>query len=237
MGRQAVLAIVETTIAGEQPLNYIDADTTFPWGGKLKIFVDGTESAIGSALINAISNISPTNTRITEINILAQTPMGSAGVDPYTFFANSNLTIWIDWANGNVQWQGRWLNGPEYQLDNGSTTQPGCSTYQGSQAISAVGNTTITLTARSFRGSTYAGFGLGPNLTLETGPNREILKLPIFADGSDANRPATNSYTITTDDGLSVTATSTPSAQISTVDGIKTISFKLPSASFISVCE
>jgi hypothetical protein len=210
MGRQAVLAIVETRIAG---LNYIDAGTTFPLGGKLKIFVDGTESAIGSALINAISNISPTNTRITEINILAQTPMDFAGVDPYTFFAHSNLTIWIDWANGNVQWQGRWLNGPESQLDNSATTQPGYSTYQGSQAISAAGNTTITLLPRS-----SLTWQRGPDLTLETGPNREILKLPIFAYASAAQRPTTNSYTITTDDGVTVTAAPTPSVP---VDGVK----------------
>ena len=60
----------------------------------------------------------------------------------------------------------------------------------------------------------------GPTLTLEVDTNRNIVKLPIFYSGTNRTPTAgldAVSYTITTDDGINVTAAPTPPAETPTV--------------------
>ena len=231
MSKKALLAVTETTIGqgfsdDYNTRGYIDASmvssrTTGSARGGIKVFVNGSTSGAGSALIDAINAISASNTRITEINIVAENSKEVGNRDgKYVFVYDANLTIWIDWVALTVQWQGMWRQGSVDML-NSNIEKPGYSVYQGSQAIEALGS---NVTIGALKGTTgyHGGLGGGPNLYLETGPNGNILKLPIFSRFSysswtGGSRPSLNSYTITTDTGINVTAAPTPPAETPTV--------------------
>lgn len=231
MGKKALLAVTETTLGqgfsdDYNTRGYIDASMvnstqTGSARGGIKVFVNGSTSGAGSALIDAINAISASDTSITEINIVAE---NAKTVGNFVYVYDANLTIWIDWVALTVQWQGMWRQGPVEQL-NKNIEKPGYSVYQGSQAIEALGS---NVTISALKGS--AGNHGGLSLYLETGPNRNILKLPIFSRFSYSSwtnpnaRPSLNSYTITTDDGINVTATPEPAPETPVaeeVSGIK----------------
>jgi hypothetical protein len=228
MGKQAVMASVMGAALNlqAQSTGYIDASSIAGAAlGNFRVFLKGTAGtpynfpdsvAAGAPLIEAIQEISSSATKVTKIDIEFETAKSRRG-DPLIQYSG-NISIWIDWASkplARVKWSG--LYSGEYAVGAGSNARGIVfGIYQGDEAISAVGNSTVQMQNTDFQNDQRGG----PTLTLEVDTNRNIVKLPIFYSGTNRTPRAgldAVSYTITTDDGINVTAAPTPPAETPTV--------------------
>ena len=209
MNLNATASLGRGTVGDWTTNGYIDASSVFG-GVTAKYWVDGVVVVTPSALIDRIAEISSSSTKTTEIvtSWTGNTQPKISGGDVATYGASMN--IFIDWENEIVKWTDSYdqVGSASISLVMGSTTPLGTMAYTWGRAS----RDSSRLVHRT-------------PMVLRTGTNRNILGLPAMlyaGDGSDFsglgfNAPFNGSYTITTDDGINVTAAPTPPAETPTV--------------------
>ena len=181
-------------------------------GAKSRVYANGSSGAAGSVLINKIAAISSTSTKYTTIECTA-----TYGVDPPTRMSGtrgssssdasmliiSNFSLFIDWDQGTVVYQGK------YTFPGGSAAgYTGWQFYNGESAISAAGGS-ITMSPTSDHMGRGPRSQASPRLTYNN--NRHVTGVPVIDGPSHLiGYFSLHSYTITTDDGINVTAAPTP---------------------------
>lgn len=235
MGKETVLASLvnawarsrgSTERTALQSVGWIDASSVYGDSIKFDLFMNTVTQAhsgtrTGAPLFDAINNIHTNNTKRTTIEIRYQSITAIQGTQQNPgFFAppNAYINIEIDWEALRVKWSGAMFTG----------TLSGNAIFQGNEPINALGS---TIEMQSWSPDAGRGNPIGHTqfVYLETGPDRKLVKLPLFLltgtisgvwGGGSRNMA---SYAITTDDGIIATATPTPPAETptETVSGIK----------------
>lgn len=204
MSKRMVYAAVLADQARNLPSNSLNADTLLTSPGR--IYTNGVGSQSGGGLFDAISEISPTDIKTTTIVWEMQYGVPTEHRDNFTQYGSAffAITVTVDWVNLEVTWVGQ------------QTGSSGYGVWNGRSNIELVGS---SISLNSVSGTGAAG-------VLVTGPNRKILAFPFSPNGVGNewnDNFARNTYAITTDTGVIVTATPTPPAETSTeeVSGIK----------------
>jgi hypothetical protein len=178
-------------------------------GAQTRVYANGGSSGAGSVLIDKIAAISSTSTKYTTIECTATygvTPWSSGGMRgggrDESQLIISNFSLFIDWVQGTVVYQGK------YTFPGESAGYTEWQFYNGTSSISAAGGS-VTMSATSDH------MGRGPRSAvapvLKYNNNRQVTGVPVI-DGPSylMGYFSLHSYTITTDDGINVTAAPTP---------------------------
>ena len=214
---------------GHPKISHIGTGTLL--GAQSRVYANGSSGAAGSVLINKIAAISSTSTKYTTIECTA-----TYGVDPPTQASGnrgssssdasmliiSNFSLFIDWDQGTVVYQGK------YTFPGGSAAgYTGWQFYNGE--LCYLGGGRINNYVQGWT-SDHMGRGprsqASPRLTYNN--NRHVTGVPVIDGPSHLiGYFSLHSYTITTDDGINVTAAPTPAPadpetpEIAPVVGVK----------------
>jgi hypothetical protein len=199
--------------AGWSTRGYISASSRVkvPGGATTTYWANGTQSSSPAGMINAVAAISNTALKNTQIDFAWIVRLGNSGGTVYEY----NMCVFIDWDNSLVSWSGR-----------ATDHLYGRNVGLGGYAI-ANGKTSINPLGGSVSLKKKVGANL-PTMVLVTGPNKNILGLPAPLSNQvreNAIPEAMGNYTITTDDGINVTATPAPAdpetPEVAPVVGVK----------------
>jgi hypothetical protein len=192
-------------------------------GAQSRVYANGSSSSVGSVLIDKIAEISSTATKYTTIECTATygvVPVersGRAGRQDESQLIISNFSLFIDWDQGTVVYQGKYT----FPGDSAGSTE--WQFYNGTSSISEAGGS-VTMSATNDHMGSGQRSAVPP--VLKYNINRHVTGVPVIDGPSHLmGYFSLHSYTITTDDGINVTAAPTPAPaetpEVAAVVGVK----------------